>query len=516
MVISEGAAVIVACDVVSFNEFHQSQPDRGSLTSFALLPYQPSAFPFSRDSQTFPNQSHQQLLPIHPLGNSRFLMLDDLLELTGTLVHQEGHPHSPTYSASKFDTMPPRSRHSKSASVASSTGGSTAVASNGEMLPPAPASPITGSKSSSPVARKRRGSSRQSHTSAPASPIVVIPAKQKSEPVPTRPSYDLPTEVGKFVVTVVLSAILEAGLQTVAGTIGVGDLAAVSKRPESWFDIIGLLGWKIIQLGFYWFSGFDGTFLRMKRAVEYILTIDLLAYDVASLSLLLSTPTTLLLGLFYDISPSTLISTTLCSILATSAPYYFLRPISPSHSPGSAPRSSLRNRPILTDPYTTIATSLLAAAIFAVLLEASFATFLPRELVLHFVGLRSIEAAHLGPSGLPTLLLALLPAGIAVQEYIFAPSTATPMAPVAPFDPVTASLVAHVYQNTWGWYSARQKELIGRTAILTYLIVAHTIVQVWGTIEGVEWQGALEYAAIWGLGSVVVGIVLDWVGGPSD
>lgn len=242
------------------------------------------------------------------------------------------------------------------------------------------------------------------------------------------------------------------------------------------------------------------------------------AYDVASLTLLLSTPTTILLGLFYKISPVTLISTTLSSILSTSAPYYFLRPLSPSHTPSSAPRSSLRNRSILTDPYTTIATSLLASAIFAVLLEASFATFLPEYLVVHFKGLRTIEAAHLGPSGLPTLLLALLPAGFATQEYIFAPSTAKslPSQPVEAFDSVTASFAAHVYHNAWGWYSVRQKELISRTTILTALVVAQTLLHVGGTLNGVDLDGALGYAGIWGAGAVVVGAVLDWVGGPSD
>ena len=232
----------------------------------------------------------------------------------------------------------------------------------------------------------------------------------------------------------------------------------------------------------------------------------------------MSTPTTILLGLFYNISPATLISTTLSSILSSSTPYYFLRPLSPSHTPGSAPKSSLRNRPILTDPYTTIATSLLASAIFAVLLEASFATFLPEYLVAHFTGLRTIEAAHLGPSGLPTLLLALVPAGVAAQEYIFAPSTATPLPshPALEFNPITASFPAHVYYNAWGWYSVRQKELITRTTILTALIVAQTLLHVGGTIAGVDLEGALGYASIWGGGVIVVGAVLNWVGGPSD
>lgn len=238
---------------------------------------------------------------------------------------------------------------------------------------------------------------------------------------------------------------------------------------------------------------------------------------MASVSLLLTTPPTILLGLFYEISPLTLTSTTFCSIVANSVPYFFLRPLSPSHAPGSAPKSSVRNRPILTDPYTTIATSLLATAIFAVLLEASFASFLPQWLITHFTGLRSLDAAHLGASGLPTLLLALVPAGIACMEFLFAPSTAAPL-PATPlvFDPATATFMEHVYYNAWGWYTARQKALIVRTTLLTYLMLTETVVQLWGTIAGVELTGALGYAGIWALGTAVLGSVLDWVGGPSD
>ncbi len=255
------------------------------------------------------------------------------------------------------------------------------------------------------------------------------------------------------------------------------------------------------------------------------LTLLRAAYDVASLTLLLSTPPAILLGLFYQISPITLTSATLCSILANSLPAYFLRPLSPSHTPSSAPKSSLRNRPILTDPYTTIATSLLATAIFAVLLEASFATFLPIWLIENFRGLRTLEAAHLGPAGLPTLLLALLPAGYAVMEYLFAPSTAAASStivvapettPAPAFDPSTATFLDHIHFNAWGWYSARQKELIRRTLLLTGLIFTETVVATTFALKGVELQGGLGYAGVWATGALVTGGVLNWVGGPSD
>ncbi len=182
----------------------------------------------------------------------------------------------------------------------------------------------------------------------------------------------------------------------------------------------------------------------------------------------------------------------------------------------------MRNRSILTDPYTTLATSLLGTTIFAVLLQLSFQTFLPSFLIQHFTGLRTLEAAHEGPSGLPALLVALLPAGWAAMEFLFAPSTAatvaasTAPAVESPFDTVRSGFWAHVYWNIWGWYTVRQKELIWRAAVLGALVVAETVVHCYSVMEGVTFVGALGYAGVWGGGVALLGAALDWVGAPSD
>ena len=113
------------------------------------------------------------------------------------------------------------------------------------------------------------------------------------------------------------------------------------------------------------------------------------------------------------------------------------------------------------------------------------------------------------------------------MEFLFAPSTAAAASSsahhvtssstvAAVFNPTTASFTDHIYYNIWGWYSPRQKELVRRTLLLTGLIASETIVSTWGAIAGVEIQGALWYAGVWGMGSLVTGAVLDWVGGPSD
>ena len=104
------------------------------------------------------------------------------------------------------------------------------------------------------------------------------------------------------------------------------------------------------------------------------------------------------------------------------------------------------------------------------------------------------------------------------MEFLFAPSTAATRSStqLAPFDPATATFAEHLQYNIWGWYNSRQQELISRTGLLALLVVSETIVSTWGTLAGVELVGAAGWAGIWGFGTVVLGAVLDWVGGPSD
>lgn len=240
------------------------------------------------------------------------------------------------------------------------------------------------------------------------------------------------------------------------------------------------------------------------------------AYDTIALTLLISTPHSLLIALFYAIRPSTVLFTVIANTLSITAPFVVMRKVAPPHQPSSAPKGTVRNRSVLTDPWTTIATSLLATAIFAVLLELSFATFLPVHLITHFAGVRDLSVTHLGAAGLPSLLVALIPAGYAAREFIFVSSTSTPPSSEKySFAPATSNLRQHVYHNAWGWYSARQKELITRTALLAVMVVGETIIQTWGTIKGVEFSGAVWYALMWGIGVAVIGTVFDWVGEPS-
>jgi hypothetical protein len=232
---------------------------------------------------------------------------------------------------------------------------------------------------------------------------------------------------------------------------------------------------------------------------------------------LTSTPTTVLLALFYTITPSILLLDTATTLLSTTIPFALLRPIAPSHHPhDKSTRHSARNRPILTDRITTLATSFWASLLFMLLLQLSFYTFLPTFLITHFAHIRTLEPAHSGPYLMPILVLLTLPAGLACRYFLFAPSTSAPVREVVELDTVRGGFGEHVRWNLWGWYTGRQKELLGRAALAAGLVGAETVVKCAGELHGVEVVGALGYAGVWMVGVGVVSGAFWWMGGPSE
>ena len=207
--------------------------------------------------------------------------------------------------------------------------------------------------------------------------------------------------------------------------------------------------------------------------LSYKANLVSIAVDVASLSTLLQTPVFILLHYFYNISAATLLTTCTITILAPALPFYLLRSLSVPHSGsvvGTGKSTTVfRNRHIITDPVTTLATAATATIIFTVTLGLAFASFLPVFLILHFRGLRDLTFAHDTATALPTLIMWLAPAGIASTQFLFRPAegasssseaaTGPNSIALAPthFDPATATFVEHVYHNAWGWYTSRQK-----------------------------------------------------------
>lgn len=351
--------------------------------------------------------------------------------------------------------------------------------------------------------------------------------------------------VGRYLGVVVISLLAEAATNFTASFVTPGDLAAISKHVDNPYETVALIAWKSTLLAIMWFGGFDGKHaLGLKSTYcVYHEANRTAAIDVASLNTLFQTPIFVLHYYFYAISPVSLIATSTATILSSALPFYLLRPLSAPHSTpalGNVKQRTytglhLRNRIIISDTTTTLALVLLAAIVFASTLQFCLLRFLPRFFILHFAGLRDLSWAYTVAETWPRLLVWLLPAGLASVQFLFRPSEgAVPQTPtLAPeasgansvplhrypsghFDPVTAGFWQHVYHNVWGWYGTRQRELIGRTITLGFLLVAETTVSIFCSMAGVEWIGAAGYAGVWYAGVVLLGTMLYWIGAPSD
>jgi hypothetical protein len=169
-------------------------------------------------------------------------MLDELIELSTTLVNPHHQPNISSLNPSSSHTMPPRRRaHSKSQSISSDV--------NSNKLPSSPLS-----KFQTPSRR----TPRQSTTSPPASPTFSFAPEPKSVPAPVSQRKSQIPKPLQFPLVVVLSLALSSLLFSLIAEFTTGDLASISKHSESWAEIAGLLGWKVIELGVYWFGGYDG------------------------------------------------------------------------------------------------------------------------------------------------------------------------------------------------------------------------------------------------------------------
>ncbi|KAL9111915.1 MAG: hypothetical protein Q9227_003765 [Pyrenula ochraceoflavens] len=313
-------------------------------------------------------------------------------------------------------------------------------------------------------------------------------------------SYKLPNAV-RFPLAVLISYSLSVFLFSIPD-LAIGDLAAVSKGEASWPETLGLLAWKTLELAICWVGGFD-------------------VYDAASLITLTHAPYYTLLWLFYLIRPTSNMLALAITVISFSVPFALLRPTALIHYPSSAPRNSVYNRAILADPQTWIYTSILATAMFALVLEGSFATYLSGWLTTRFNGLPILRAEYapgsysfMGVANWPALLVGLLPVGLATREFLFVPSISTPPSEVySPrFDTSTAGFREHFYQNIWGWWTTREQALIVRVGVATVLILANTTLEVWANIQGASPYGAFGYAIPWALGVMVVGIAFGVVG----
>ena len=70
----------------------------------------------------------------------------------------------------------------------------------------------------------------------------------------------------RFPILVVLSLTISSLLYSLVSPFTSGDLATVSRSRDNWWEIVGLLGWKVSQLAFGWYGGFDSMDQRLLMA----------------------------------------------------------------------------------------------------------------------------------------------------------------------------------------------------------------------------------------------------------
>ncbi|KAL5357856.1 hypothetical protein BJX96DRAFT_28854 [Aspergillus floccosus] len=305
----------------------------------------------------------------------------------------------------------------------------------------------------------------------------------------------------RFAAVVFISLALSSALFTLTSRATVGELGSVSKHLEEWWEVAGLIAWKAVEVGLAWLLGFD-------------------ARDVTSFMFLTHLPTYALLASFYNIRPTSILLSYAITVFATSIPFMLLRHPAAFHG-NLAHAPAVANRAILQDRLTTIYTTVAATAIFTTVLYLSYASFLPTRLVLHFQDIPDITAVHAGAEGLPILFLALLPAGCAARDFLFVSSAG---AATAEKEKKKAAgqedapregeyLACAVYRKTWGRLSTKTKVLAGRTLILAAVLLLNTIVQVAGTVNGVDVEGAAVWGGVWAAATVVIGTLFGWIEG---
>lgn len=218
------------------------------------------------------------------------------------------------------------------------------------------------------------------------------------------------------------------------------------------------------------------------------------------------------LSTFYEIRPTTSAFCIAIDTVAAYVPFYYLKVSSSIHSI-KTPKGVAANRSVINDTGVQIYTTLLAAGIYTVVAFASYGLWLPKFLAIHFDGLRDITAAY--SQNFPWLILSFLPTGFAAKVFLFTPAAAAKAdnydKKTAAFNPETATLGETVAYNLWG-YSHRARKLISRTATLVAVGGAHTIVQLYSSLEGTEFAGAAGWSGVWGLAAILTGTAFLWVG----
>ncbi|KAF2476820.1 uncharacterized protein BDR25DRAFT_299990 [Lindgomyces ingoldianus] len=293
----------------------------------------------------------------------------------------------------------------------------------------------------------------------------------------------------RILILVVLSLGIRSTVLSAATNFLGEELGKISRKEADIYHVAGFLTYKILVLLVGWFLHYD--FL-----------------DISSLTLVANAPLAYLLTTYYQISTLTISANVVAEIISIALPTYLLRPRSDVHNP-NAP---LPNRFLLNSFQVQTSTGIMSVGVYvAVIWIALQAQQLNEFLVSHFE-IPTLELAH---KETPiTLIAKMLPVGIAAKGFLLNPSIGAQPAsgaatPVVPFDPASATLPETLRYNFWFW-SKRTKTLVRQTVVLSIFILANTIQRTL-TIRGTDPSGAVGYASIWILATMICAGWSCWV-----
>ena len=234
-------------------------------------------------------------------------------------------------------------------------------------------------------------------------------------------------------------------------------------------------------------------------------------FDFFNFFLLYSAPYYALLGLFYDISLSSIALSLTVDIFSNVVPFYLLRSTNPHNKAISTPTTA--NASLASNTPIRLYLTLFAASVYSVVVYTSFYTWIPTYLVLHFDSIRTLEYAY--NAALPVLLIAFIPLGFAAKDFLFSASIASSRQNVTAqeFDPRTASLAETLAWNIGltGW-GKREDVLLKRTLLLVLMTLASSFAKIYGTVDGAEEYGALGWGAVFATAGALTGTGFAWVG----
>lgn len=226
---------------------------------------------------------------------------------------------------------------------------------------------------------------------------------------------------------------------------------------------------------------------------------------------------------FYNVRPTAVAATFLIEVISKTVPFVILRGPNSVHAL-SSPRAAkgVSNVGILQDRVTALYTSIAAAATYTIVLSLGFSTLLPVHLVTHFEGIPDIRLVHSGLQGLPSVFLQLALGGYAAYDLLFVSSAGWPATPTSTAnDDDTENdegkdrdgeyLIKSLYSHTWARLSPKSKILASRTLILATMTLVNTIIQVSGTIAGVDLPGSAGWGALWTTAVLAVGGLFAWI-----